>query len=214
MPHSAHRSTPTLHTQMNVRLQGHGAARGTALGRAWVRQMNIIEIQDKYITDTNAELHSLYQAMSAARQEIQVLRERMHGTLSHEVGEFLDLYTLLIDDPELLRSLNELILTHNYSAEYALKIQRDHLTTEFEAMEDHYLKSRMDDLNHVLGRIHAFLKNTPPNPKMLQVKSSSATTSPHPNWPKYKPKALLESSSRLAIHSRTAPSWRIACTCH
>lgn len=165
MPHSAHRPTPTLHTQMNVRLQGHGAARGTALGRAWVRQMNIIEIQDKYITDTNAELHSLYQAMSAARQEIQVLRERMHGTLSHEVGEFLDLYTLLIDDPELLRSLNELILTHNYSAEYALKIQRDRLTTEFEAMEDHYLKSRMNDLNHVLGRIHAFLKKHSPEPK-------------------------------------------------
>lgn len=213
MPHSAHRPTPTLHTQMNVRLQGHGAARGAALGRAWVRQMNVMEIQDKYITDTNAELHSLYQAMSAARQEIQVLRERMHGTLSHEVGEFLDLHTLLIDDPELLRSLNELILTHNYSAEYALKIQRDRLTTEFEAMEDHYLKSRMDDLNHVLGRIHAFLK-TLRTPKMLQVKSSSATTSPHPNWPKYKPKALLASSSRLAIHSHTAPSWRIACTRH
>ncbi len=72
-------------------------------------------------------------------------------------ASFSTLYTLLIDDPELLRSLNELILTHNYSAEYALKIQRDRLTTESRSfMEDHYPKSRMDDLNHVLqGRIHA-----------------------------------------------------------
>ncbi|HHW4680206.1 MAG TPA: phosphoenolpyruvate--protein phosphotransferase, partial [Xylella taiwanensis] len=150
---------------MNLRIQGHGAARGTALGRAWVRQMNVLEINEKYITDTDAELQSLYQAMNAARQEIHLLREHLHDTLSHEVGEFLDLQTLLIDDPELLRSLNELIRTHGYSAEYALKVQRDRLNTAFDAMEDHYLKSRMDDLNHVIGRIHAFLQKHSPEPK-------------------------------------------------
>ncbi|AXI83957.1 phosphoenolpyruvate--protein phosphotransferase [Xylella taiwanensis] len=152
---------------MNLRIQGHGAARGTALGRAWVRQMNVMEIKEKYITDTDAELQSLYQAMNAARQEIHLLREHLHGTLSHEVSEFLDLHTLLIDDPELLRSLHELICTHSYSAEYALKVQRDRLNTAFEAMEDHYLKSRMDDLNHVIGRILAFLQKHSPEPKSV-----------------------------------------------
>ncbi|HHW4678368.1 MAG TPA: phosphoenolpyruvate--protein phosphotransferase [Xylella sp.] len=150
---------------MSIRIQGHGAARGTALGRAWVRQTDVLEIHEKYITDTEAELQSLYQAMNAARQEIHQLREHLHGTLSHEVGEFLDLHTLLIDDPELLQSLKELIRTHSYSAEYALKVQHDRLTKAFEAMEDHYLKSRIDDLNHVIGRIHQFLQEHAPEPQ-------------------------------------------------
>ena len=44
-----------------------------------------------------------------------------------------------------------------YTADYALRLQRDRLAAVFDGMDDAYLKSRMDDLDHVIGRIHAHL---------------------------------------------------------
>ena len=61
------------------------------------------------------------------------------------MGEFLDLHALLLDDPELLFGLDELIRSGPYSAGYALRLQRDRLAKVFDGMDDAYLKSRMDD---------------------------------------------------------------------
>lgn len=145
---------------MSLLLRGHGASRGNALGRARVRQKHTLEITEQRIpaSRVEAELKRLHQAIEQARNEMHQLRERLHGALAREVGEFLELHALLLDDPELLFGLDELIRTGCYSAEYALRLQRDRLAAVFDGMEDAYLKSRMDDLDHVIGRIHAFLQ--------------------------------------------------------
>ena len=88
---------------------------------------------------------------------MRALRDRLHGALVHEVGEFLDLHALLLDDPELLQGLDELIRTGRYSADYALRLQRDRIAGVFKGMDDAYLRSRIDDIDQVIGRIHAAL---------------------------------------------------------
>jgi len=86
-----------------------------------------------------------------------VLRDRLHGALAHEVGEFLDLHALLLDDPELLAGLDGLIRTGRYTADYALRLQRDRIAAVFDGMDDAYLRSRIDDIDQVVGRLHAAL---------------------------------------------------------
>jgi phosphoenolpyruvate-protein phosphotransferase (PTS system enzyme I) len=142
------------------RLAGHGAARGTAMGRARVRLPHALEVAEQRVAphQVEAELARLHHAVDAARMEMHELRQRLHGALNQEVGEFLDLHALLLDDPELLYGLDELIRSGPYSAGYALRLQRDRLAKVFDGMDDAYLKSRMDDLDHVIGRIHAFLQ--------------------------------------------------------
>ncbi len=146
-------------------LSGHGAARGTALGRARVRLPHKLEVAEQRIapTQVDAELDRLHRAIESARAEMHDLRQRLQGALEQAAGEFLDLHALLLDDPELLYGLDELIRSGPYSAGYALRLQRDRLAKVFDGMDDAYLKSRMDDLDHVIGRIHAFLPgNQPP----------------------------------------------------
>ncbi|AOY66561.1 phosphoenolpyruvate--protein phosphotransferase [Xanthomonas euvesicatoria pv. euvesicatoria] len=152
---------------MSLRLRGHGAARGNALGRARVRQSHTLEVAEQRVPANQVEtqLQRLHAAIASARVEMQQLRDRLHGALAREVGEFLELHALLLDDPELLQGLDELIRTHRYSADYALRVQRDRLAAVFDGMEDAYLKSRMDDLDHVIGRIHAFLHKRAPDLK-------------------------------------------------
>jgi len=142
-----------------TRLQGLAASRGTALGRARVRLPHVQDVGEKRIAAAavEQELERLHRATDAARAEMRELRTRLQGALPAEVGEFLDLHAMLLDDPELLSALDELVRSKRYSAGHALRVQRDRLAQVFEGMEDAYLKSRLDDLDHVIGRIHSFL---------------------------------------------------------
>lgn len=152
---------------MRLQLPGHGASRGSALGRARVRLPHALEVVEQRIA-ANAvekELQRLHDAVDSTRGEMHTLRERLHGALVKEVGEFLDLHALLLDDPELLHGLDELIRAGRYTADYALRLQRDRLAAVFDGMDDPYLKSRMDDLDHVIGRIHAHLHKRASGPK-------------------------------------------------
>ena len=152
---------------MPSHLPGHGASRGSALGRARVRLPHALEVVEQRIpaAAVGKELRRLHDAVDSTRAEMHILRERLHGALAKEVGEFLDLHALLLDDPELLYGLDELIRAGRYSADYALRLQRDRLAAVFDGMDDAYLKSRMDDLDHVIGRIHAHLQKRTHGPK-------------------------------------------------
>lgn len=152
---------------MRLQLTGHGASRGSALGRARVRLPHALEVVEQRIpaNAVEKELRRLHDAVDSTRVEMHALRERLHGALAKEVGEFLDLHALLLDDPELLHGLDELIRAGRYTADYALRLQRDRLAAVFDGMDDAYLKSRMDDLDHVIGRIHAHLQKRIGGPK-------------------------------------------------
>ncbi|GHD70904.1 phosphoenolpyruvate-protein phosphotransferase [Luteimonas padinae] len=138
---------------------GHGASRGNALGRARVRQPHALEVAEERIAphQAAAEVARLHEAIDTVRAELRDLRSRLHGALAHEVGEFLDLHALLLDDPELLQGLDGLIANELHGADFALRVQRDRLAAVFESMDDPYFRSRVEDIDHVIGRIHSAL---------------------------------------------------------
>ena len=151
---------------MRLAIVGQGASRGLALGRARLRLAHAAEIREEIIPHdaVDAELAKLHAALAAARDELNGLRERLHGALAHELGEFLDIHALILDDPELLHGLDALVRTGHYGAEYALKLQRDRLVSVFDGMEDPYFKSRREDIEHVIGRVRAALHRGPHEP--------------------------------------------------
>ncbi|MCD9125515.1 phosphoenolpyruvate--protein phosphotransferase [Luteimonas fraxinea] len=144
---------------MRQGLHGQGASRGSALGRARVREPHALEVAEARVApaEAEAELARLHAAIEQVRGEIRGMRDQLHGALAHEVGEFLDLHTLLLEDPELLHGLDELVRSGLYGADYALRLQRDRLAAVFEGMDDAYFRSRIEDIDHVIGRVHAAL---------------------------------------------------------
>ncbi|GAB3377819.1 phosphoenolpyruvate--protein phosphotransferase [Lysobacter fragariae] len=138
---------------------GHGASRGSALGRARVRLPHQLDVAEEHVkeSEVEAERARLQRAIDTVRVEMHALRQRLHGALAQEIGEFLDLHALLLDDPELLHGLDTLIRTGRYTADYALRLQRDRIAAVFAGMDDPYLRSRIDDIDQVVGRIHAAL---------------------------------------------------------
>ncbi|MDQ3269047.1 MAG: phosphoenolpyruvate--protein phosphotransferase [Pseudomonadota bacterium] len=150
---------------MRREFTGQGASRGTALGHARVRLPHVLDVAEEHIAPeaVPAELERLHAAIASVRNDIHVLRDRLHGALAHEVGEFLDLHTLLLDDPELLQGLDDLIRAGRFTADYALRLQRDRIAAVFQTMDDAYFRSRVDDIDQVIGRIHAALHRRDPD---------------------------------------------------
>ncbi|MBS3896456.1 phosphoenolpyruvate--protein phosphotransferase [Silanimonas sp.] len=141
-------------------LHGVGASRGLALGRARVRQPQVLQLSPQTLPAerVEAELQRLDRALAIARAELATLRARLQGQLAREVGEFIDLHVLILDDPELVDGLRDLVRHQRHTADYALKLQRDRLAAVFRSMDNDYFRTRLDDLDHVIGRVHAALQ--------------------------------------------------------
>ncbi|HET8899808.1 MAG TPA: phosphoenolpyruvate--protein phosphotransferase, partial [Rhodanobacteraceae bacterium] len=140
-------------------LSGLAAARGMALGRARLVQPGQLSVDKSPLPESqiDSEIERLDSALSSARNELVELREKLHGALTRDIGEFIDAHKLLLDDPELIRSLHQSIRRDQHRASHALGIQRDRLVAAFDAMEDPYLRARREDIEQVIARVQAAL---------------------------------------------------------
>ncbi|MGB3380198.1 MAG: phosphoenolpyruvate--protein phosphotransferase [Rhodanobacter sp.] len=154
-------------------LPGTLAARGMALGRARLVQPSRYAVDTRPLDEGEVEeqLQLLHRALETARQELRELRGKLHGALAREVNEFIDAHSLLLDDAELLRGLDDLVRVGRYRPGAALKKQRDRLAAVFEAMDDPYLRSRKEDVEQVINRvISALQRQTSPEERKLAAR--------------------------------------------
>jgi phosphotransferase system enzyme I (PtsI) len=140
-------------------LTGNPAAPGMALGRVRLEQPARFSIDNTPLPDAEveAEVARLEGAFTLAREDMAELRRKLHGALAREVGEFIDAHAQLLDDPELIASLRAMIRKGHYRASAALKAQRDRLVAVFDDMDDPYLRSRGEDVGHVIARVQSAL---------------------------------------------------------
>lgn len=130
-----------------------------ALGRARLQQPSqfLVDETPLQASEVEAELQRIDSALAIARADLRALHDKLTGPLAREVGEFIDAHSLILEDPEFIEGLHRLISTGRYQASAALKLQRDSLVAVFEAMDDAYLRSRREDIEHVIGRVQAAL---------------------------------------------------------
>lgn len=140
-------------------LEGTSGSRGMALGRARLEHPGPIAADERPLPDNevDAEIERLDQAIEIARAELAELRDRLHGALAREVGEFLDAHRMLLDDPDLKRALHRAIRQKHMRASQALRKQRDRLVSIFDAMDDPYLRARREDVDQVIARVQSAL---------------------------------------------------------
>ncbi|ODU73474.1 MAG: phosphoenolpyruvate--protein phosphotransferase [Rhodanobacter sp. SCN 69-32] len=141
-------------------MAGMLASHGMALGRARLVQPSRYAVDTRPLAEHEiaGELEHLHRALDMARQELRELRGKLHGALAREVNEFIDAHSLLLDDAEMLRGLDDLVKIGHYRAGAALKKQRDKLAAVFEAMDDPYLRSRREDIDQVIARVISALQ--------------------------------------------------------
>ena len=145
---------------MSLMLSGIGVSRGIAIGKAHLMRSSI-EVQQLSIPahQLDSEVARFLAAVERARNQLEAIRERIPLETSIDITAFIDTHLLMLDDATLVTTPMELIREHACNAEWALKLQRDAVISVFEKMDDPYLRTRSDDVDHVVNRILRILLN-------------------------------------------------------
>ena len=146
---------------MTVKLYGMGVSRGIAIGKVHVILSNQVDILEHYIDQSQieSEINRLQQAVEKAKTQLSAVRDQIPETTSADIVGFIDAHLLMLNDAILINEPIRKIREKLYSAEWALKLQRDALVSIFEEMDDSYLRTRKDDIEHVINRILRILLN-------------------------------------------------------
>ena len=140
-------------------LSGVSASKGIAIGRVHVVDRGQFEISETGIKPERVknEIARFHRALRSARGELKAVKERIPRETATDVSAFIDTHLLMLEDSALTNAPVKLIRERHCNAEWALKVQRDALVAVFEAMDDPYLSTRKDDIDHVVNRIQRIL---------------------------------------------------------
>ncbi len=134
---------------------GVGTGANIAIGNAFVLCRGPVCITPSWVhTDQiEFEVKRFEEAVRIAGEQLRGVREQIPGNTPSDIAEFIDTHLLMLEDKALSSQPIQLIRKEGLSAEWALQQHRDSLIQVFEQMEDTYLRTRRDDLDHVVDRI-------------------------------------------------------------
>ncbi|MBK7540356.1 MAG: phosphoenolpyruvate--protein phosphotransferase [Candidatus Competibacteraceae bacterium] len=149
---------------MPFSLHGIGVSRGYAIGRTYLLQRNQPEITEYTIPDAiiEDEVQRFLNGLDLARQQLREIRTRVPPSAANDISAFIDTHLLMLGDVSLTEAPINLIRSLKCNAEWALKVQRDLLVQVFEEMDDPYLRTRKDDVEHVVRRVQRILVTDDP----------------------------------------------------
>ncbi len=140
---------------MTMTLVGLGVSRGVAIGRAHLLQRGQPEIVEYTVEagEIEQEVRRFQTALAAARRQLRAIRKQIPEATARDIAAFIDTHLLMLEDSMLTTTPVELIRASRCNAEWALRQQRDAVARVFDAMDDAYLRTRVDDIDHVVNRI-------------------------------------------------------------
>jgi phosphotransferase system enzyme I (PtsI) len=144
---------------MSFSISGIGISRSIAIGVVHRLEMEAVEIHEASVPKTQVEdeVARFRRAIRSARQQLKAIRNSIPASTPADITEFIDTHLLMLEDTMLTVAPVELIRQNLCNAEWALKMQRDALARVFDEMDDAYLRTRMDDIDHVVTRIQRLL---------------------------------------------------------
>lgn len=136
-------------------LHGFVAGRGIAIGRAHLVVRGVSEVPQSHIRpdEVKAETARFDAAVKATRKQLEQLRSAIPENAPTELGAFISLHLMLLTDVTLSREPVDIIEEQLINAEWALKIQTDRLSAQFDDIDDEYLRTRKQDMLQVVERI-------------------------------------------------------------
>ncbi len=149
---------------------GIGAPNSIALGPAFVdirgqggvthAPIGADEIQD--------EIARFDLAVESARGALKRVHAQIPPDTPVEIVEFIDTHLLMLEDTALIDGVRHIVAEQLCTAEWALQRQRDTLIAVFDRMDDPYLRTRRDDIEHVVRQIQIFLRGEPSEPRLAE----------------------------------------------
>lgn len=157
-------------------IHGQPVSGGIAIGYAHLVSHALLEVSHLLIAPrhVDAEVIRLEDAAAKVRFELRASKQTAAAAQS-EVIAFVDLHTMLLDDPLLIDTACKIIRERRCNAEWALVQQMELLVEEFDHVEDPYLRERKADVVQVVERVLKALLGHPSQVAPKRSKSDLGT---------------------------------------
>lgn len=136
-----------------IAVEGKSVYGGIAIGEICILDKDDRPVKRESVEDTDKEIRRFEQAKETAREQLQEL----HDKALQEVGEsgamIFEVHQMMLDDPDYVESVTNLIQTQRVNAEFAVATAGDHLSQVFATMEDAYMRERAADLKDISNRV-------------------------------------------------------------
>ena len=140
---------------MSFTLHGIPVSRGIAIGRAYLIAPAALDV-DHYLIEPaqiEGEVERFRSAQQLVHQELDALREDLAADAPSEMGAFINVHSMILNDAMLVQETIDLIRTRRYNVEWALTEQLERLSRHFDDIEDEYLRERKADIQQVVERV-------------------------------------------------------------
>lgn len=152
---------------MTLSCQGIGinTTREVAIGEAYLLHHGVSEIRVREIAEEliQEEIERFLAALETTTGHLRSVRDQIPHDTAPDISEFIDTHLLMLEDAAISQATINLIRDNRYSAEWALQVRRDELARVFDQMDDPYLRTRRDDVEHVVNQIQYVLAGGKPS---------------------------------------------------
>lgn len=153
---------------MPVSLHGIAASNGYAFGKAYKLIEPDLSFEKTTIENSDEEIQRFHEAIKNAKKELAKIREKVTNEQGEENAAIFDAHLLVLDDPELISTIENKINEEKVNAESALRETTDTYIQMFEQLENEYMRERAADIKDVTKRVLAhLLGETLPNPGLI-----------------------------------------------
>jgi phosphotransferase system enzyme I (PtsI) len=140
---------------VNFALHGYPVSSGITVGYAHLVSTARLEVAHYEVpaAGLDAEVERFDGAMQCAKDELEALKAHIPSDAPAELGAFLSLHRMILDDSALSQAPRELIRVRRANAEWALVQQMERLVERFEEIDDPYLRERKADVQQAVERV-------------------------------------------------------------
>lgn len=141
---------------MSIYISGIGVSKGIAIGEALVLAGSHFDAAQITLpaSKIKSEIERFKNALALANKQLHDIKKKIAKNTAQDIVVFIDTHLLMLEDPAFDEGTIANISEHSCNAEWALKMQGERLVQVFDEMEDEYLRTRKDDVLHVVKRIH------------------------------------------------------------
>ncbi|MDK4681338.1 phosphoenolpyruvate--protein phosphotransferase [Kingella negevensis] len=136
-------------------LHGYAAGKGIAIGRAHLVVRGVSEVPQYSLKSEEIpnEIARFEAAIKTTRRQLEQLRSAIPENAPTELGAFISLHLMLLTDVTLSREPIDILQDQAINAEWALKLQTERLSQQFDEIDDEYLRQRKQDMLQVVERL-------------------------------------------------------------
>lgn len=142
---------------MSLHINGIAASSGIAIAKAFRLENPELNISKKQISDVDAEISRLDNAIQISNSELEVIRDHANAELGEDKAAIFSAHILVLNDPELVNPVKDKIKSENVNAEYAMNEVASMFVQMFESMDNEYMKERASDIRDVTKRVMAHI---------------------------------------------------------